>query len=139
MSEWIRIRPSKEDIEYEPVKDFGAALNLALSLLPKKAADFISKKYVICLPTDMLWEAICLSFDNACFKDKVGCIVFSSDSRPLEQKRINFLFAHEVAHAWLIKNKKANTEIEADKLAVKWLSKHYKKSDLMRECEYWKQ
>lgn len=44
-----------------------------------------------------------------------------------------FVIAHEVAHAW-----NGDDEIEADILAVKWLSKYYKKSDLIKECNYWK-
>jgi len=44
-----------------------------------------------------------------------------------------FTIAHEVAHAF-----NGDDEIEADIQAVKWLSKYYLKSDLIKLCSYWK-
>jgi len=137
--EWIEYEPDEDDIEYEPVKDFKAALKLAFSLLPKKVADFIESKYKLFYPQNMFLEGACIFLDKASFKGKVGCILIFPGLRGERKMTVDFVLAHEVAHAWLRKNKKANTEVEADKLAVKWLSKHYKESDLIKQCESWKQ
>jgi hypothetical protein len=139
MEEWIDYKPDKDEIEYKPAKDFRAALETGFRLLPKKVVDFIESKYVLFYPQDIFVEGACIFLDKAKFKGKVGCILIFPGLLGAGKMTIYFVVAHEVAHAWLRKNKKADTEVEADKLAVKWLSKHYKESDLIRYCEHWKQ
>ena len=116
-----------------------------LSLLPKSVIDFIVGNYVF-ISQKEAEDGAHYAFDNIFFKDKIGFILLNSNlwrKKPIE---IAYTIAHEAAHAFkghAIKDfkdtdldKGIKIEKEADRLALKWLSKHYKKETLEKLCNY---
>ena len=120
-------------------------LGKSLSLLPKNVIDFIVGNYVF-ISQEEDEDGTHYAFDNIFFKDKIGFILLNNNlwrKKPIE---IAFTIAHEVAHAFkrhTIKDfkdvdldKGIKIEKEADRLALKWLNKHYKKESLEKLCNY---
>ena len=125
----------------------GAPLAQSLALLPEDVIDFVI--YNLVFITEEEGGGAYYSFNHVFFRDKKGFILIpdSTWKRGWNKDKIQiaFVIAHEVAHAFL--NHEINTfddtdiekrdkeEIEADKLAVKWLSRHYEREDLMKLCD----
>jgi hypothetical protein len=80
-------------------------------------------------------------FDIGYLKGKNGIIILNSNLWSRKDICINFLIAHEMAHA-INRDKHIfdswGPEKRADRLAIKWLSKHYKKEDLLKQANYLK-
>lgn len=122
-------------------------LAYSLSLLPEDIIDFVCDNLIF-MSEEKKTQGGYYSFNNIFFKNRKGFIlIHDSQWRKKGDKnhiQITFLIAHEVAHAF--KNHEIRTfddmtlekgkkwEIEADMLAVEWLSKHYEKEDLMKLC-----
>ena len=127
----------------------------ALSKLPDNVFDFVAEKCVfvsqeIARADSPGQMSFYLNFRDPRLKNKSGIIVLNSFLFSRQPRDIAFTVAHEVAHClnddippWvtnplLSEKDMLKNEIRADKLAVKWLSKHYKESALMKRCRYWK-
>lgn len=112
-----------------------------LSLLPRDVIDFIVEHYVF-ISQDEYEMGTHFPFRHRYFKRKTGFILLNNElwnRKPIEKA---FVIAHEVAHAYneyspktfynnFIELRKMREE-EASSLAIKWLSKHYKKRNLIR-------
>lgn len=115
----------------------------SLALLPKEVIDFAIQNYVF-LSEERSIDGSQWTFDHLNFKDKIGFILLSPNLWNKKPINIAFTIAHEVAHAFkghAIKTcedtewkNHVKREKEADKLAVKWLSNHYKKETLLKLC-----
>lgn len=117
----------------------------SLSLLGKDIVDFIVDRYVF-IGQDRDEIGSQFSFGHPYFLGKSGFILLSSElwrRRPIEKALV---IAHEVAHA-VIHNKyvrdkrnvfikRLEMEKEANRLAIKWLSKRYSKERLLGICKY---
>jgi len=116
-------------------------LSNSLVLLPEEIIDFIVENYVF-ISRD---EEECGSqwtFNSVHFKDKKGFILLATKIWKKKSIEIAFIIAHEVAHAFkkhktgvIALKQGTKQEKEANRLAVKWLSKHYKKKSLMKLCK----
>ena len=122
-----------------------APLAKALSLLPKKIIDFVVDNCVFISP-EAESQGYWYSFNHPFLKGKKGFILLDENlwrARPIEMA---FTIAHEVAHAYRGHNvimtldsnfeESMKNEVEADKLAIRWLVKHYKKTSLLKICNY---
>lgn len=126
--------------------DIKSLLSRAISLLPREVIDYIMENIII----------IADSYDDTGsyygtndyrFKNAKGFIFFSPGLWKKSKIEIAKSVAHEVAHAWgkhdIDEYKKTEEEIsikeeiDADKLAVKWLKKYFKEKDLKKLCHYW--
>lgn len=115
----------------------------SLSLLPKEVIDFAIKNYVF-ISEEHSNSGTHYTFNTILFKNKLGFISLNSNLWDKKPINIAFTIAHEVAHAFkghAIKTcddtawkNYVKREKETDKLAVKWLSKHYKKETLLKLC-----
>ena len=112
-----------------------------LSLLPKDVIDFIVEHYVF-IGQEKYEMGTHFPFCHRYFRGKRGFILLNNElwkTRPIEKA---FVIAHEVAHAYneyspktFFNNfieRRIKREEEANKLAVVWLSKHFKKSNLIK-------
>jgi len=117
----------------------------ALSLLPEKVIDFICENCVFMSNEDYgggRW----ISFKNLFFKDRKGIIELDYSLWEKKSIEITYTIAHEVAHAFkdhhfsnyedMTLEFDENQEKEADKLAIKWLSKHFSKDKLLKTITY---
>jgi hypothetical protein len=115
-----------------------------ISLLPGEVIDFTDKYVFIGQDRNELGSQF--QFDHPYFLNKKGFILLSSQlwqRRPIEKAMV---VAHEVAHAVnqdkFIRSKKniiekrLQMEEEANELAIKWLSKRYKKEKLLQICKW---
>lgn len=113
----------------------------ALSLLPRKIIDFVVNNCIFISP-EAESKGYWYSFNHPFFKGKKGFILLGDilwKAKPIERA---FVIAHEVAHAFKGHNvlmteisnveKQMKMEVEADKLAIKWLVKHYKEKSLLK-------
>ena len=164
--DWMKLVECKDEEQYSPGMidyffDLGssvpecarAPLARALSLLPHEVVDFIQENCLI-IALDEDNNGTYHDFRNPEFKKKAGFILFNSTlwrKKPIE---IDFTVAHEVVHAFkgdVVNPKEEHKidprkkykgfpkeEIEADRLAVKWLNKHYSKKSLMKLGRYLK-
>lgn len=133
----------------------------ALSLLPHDVIDYITENYIF-ITEDEKGGGSHWLLDDIPFrikikgdpkrgftdydKSRVGFILLNTDFWNKKPMEINFTIAHEVAHAFKKHINPLNfdnfaraieQELEADKQAVEWLSKHYKKETLKKLCSYW--
>ena len=112
-----------------------------LSLLPGDVIDFIVEHYVF-ISQDEYEMGTHFPFRHRYFKGKIGFILINNDlwkRKPIEKA---FVIAHEVAHAYNEYSPKTfynnfierriMREEEASRLAIKWLSKHYKRRNLIK-------
>lgn len=138
----------------ENMRNMGVALHLvskdarqklmdAIMFLPTEVENFIVKNYVFISRDSKRAIATHFSFDEVWFKNKKGFILIDTGLWNKSEKEITFTVAHEIAHAFLghgvktlSKNLSSKEEKEADRTAVKWLSKHYKKDELLKLCSY---
>jgi hypothetical protein len=116
----------------------------SLSLLPEKVIDFVIENYVFISQQENLNGAH-FTFDDLYLREKIGFILLFDNLWRKRPMQIALTVAHEVAHA--VKGHKTkevedlNAEMiikeekEADKLAVRWLSKYYKRESLEKLCE----
>jgi hypothetical protein len=142
---------SVDMIDYSLITDFipryaRTPLAKSLSLLPHKVIDFITENYVF-ITQEKDGKGTHFMFDDPRFENKLGFILIADriwKKKPIE---IVFTIAHEVAHAFkgdkidLKKEYKSvppKFEKDADRLAIKWLSRHYSKKSLMRFANYLK-
>lgn len=115
----------------------------ALSLLPYEVIDLAINDYVF-ISMHKEIDGQYFSFKNIWFKGKKGFILLNQNLWNKAKKKMEFTVAHELAHAYKghLVIKAEDTELKAsrkrekgaDRLAVKWLSRHYKKEDLMKYC-----
>ena len=119
-----------------------------MALLPENVIDFIVENIVFISGNS---DGNYYSFDHIFFRDKKGFILFSDNLWKKNKTEIAFTIAHEIAHVWRgdselkdveelrVKRKgPPKREIEADKLTIKWLSKHFPKEKLLKCCSYFK-
>lgn len=112
-----------------------------LSLLPGEVIDFMIDHYVF-ISQDKYEMGTHFPFRHRHFKGKTGFILLNNElwnKKPIEKA---FVIAHEVAHAYNEYSPKTfcnnfierriMREEEANKLAIEWLSKHYKKRNLIK-------
>ena len=122
----------------------------ALSLLPHEVIDFVTE-HCYFISQEKGTDGSYHDFDSF-HKKAVGFILIPEEIWGKKPIQIAFTIAHEVAHA-LKRNKPLDKgfkkigellqyvpkqEKEADRLAVKWLSRHYSKKSLMKLCGYLK-
>lgn len=108
----------------------------ALSLLPREVIDFITEHCYFITQGEELDGSY---HDFRSFHEETtGFILIPKNLWKEEQIRIAFTIAHEVAHAFkrhILSDQDLQCDLkqekEADRLAVKWLSKHYNKKSLM--------
>jgi len=111
----------------------------ALSLLPKVVVDFVFKS---CTFISEKADGSCHSLDCIFFKDMKYIILLNPSLWRKSSIKIAFAIAHEVAHAFKghsVRNvgdmnvkKSRRWEKEANNLTIKWLSRHYKRKDLLK-------
>ena len=113
----------------------------SLALLPKEVINFIVENYVF-ISREEDESGSQWTFSSVHFKDKKGFILLNSNIWEKKPTEIAFTIAHEVAHAFkghevggITAKKGIKQEKEADKLAVNWLGKYYKKSVLIKLCK----
>ena len=131
-------------IDRELVPDY-ARLQLAkfLSILPKDVIDFIISNYVFVSLSEGENGSF-NHFNSIYYHDKAGFILLGETLWSKDSIQKAFTIAHEVAHAFrnhVVKDENDmepdrydKREEDADKLAVDWLSRHYKKEDLLKLC-----
>jgi len=116
-----------------------------LGMLPKKVIDYVVANYVLIgMSKDELGSQY--PFDHPYFFGKKGFILLGSklwNRRPIEKAMV---VAHEVAHAVIHDKyigdkrstfkKRLEMEEEANRLAIKWLSKRYSKERLLEICQH---
>ena len=117
----------------------------AISLLPYNVIDFVVENLAIIAGGSTTF-AHYWGLDDLQFKNKTGFIILENCLFEKKPIGISFTIAHEIAHAWNkdtindIKKIEAKEgikrEINADKQAVEWLSKHFKIKDLKKCCRY---
>lgn len=130
-------------IHLVPEESAGQKLMTVLFLLPSRVRDFITKNYVFISRNPNREAATHFSFKEVWFKNKKGFILIDAGLWEKDNTEIALTIAHEVAHAFLGHGVKSfgtdlssKEEKQADRTAVKWLSKHHKKEDLMKLCVY---
>ena len=115
-----------------------------LSLLPRDVIDFVVEHYIF-IGQEKYEMGTHFPFRHRYFKGKTGFILLNNElwnRKPIEKA---FVIAHEVAHAYNEFSPKTcpsnpierriMREDEASKLAIEWLSKHYKKRNLIKIIE----
>jgi hypothetical protein len=114
----------------------------ALSYLPKDIREKAISKCVF-LSDDKTNTGTYNSLKDKKWKDKKGFIYFSSLLWDSKLIKIDFCVAHEIAHfiqdattGYGRQFRSFKEEKEADKLAIKWLEKRYKKEKLLKTCSY---
>ena len=119
----------------------------ALAYLPDSVLEQVYKKTVFIIRGDEEALGSYYSFSHFCFHGCQGFIVLDERLWKKSEIEIAFLVAHEVAHA--LTDDRPRTleeatmvigkvrEIDADRRALKWLSKHFKKDDLLKQCSYY--
>lgn len=138
-----------EQIDYELIDNCFISnqarvpLMMALSYLPEDIIDFVIESCVfVSLGKDDRGEHI--ATDDFRLKDKLGLIIFPDELWSKNKKRIAFVVAHEVAHAYKKHGFKSiedtdpglnlNKEREADAQALQWLQPHF--SGSFKSCLY---
>ena len=105
----------------------------SLSLLPREVIDFIVDNYVFLSSHADGWT---LSRRDSRFKGKRGFILLHPGLWKKDMKTIAHTIAHESAHAFKNLGASPEQEVQADMLAVEWLSIHFDKKDLLKRCNY---
>lgn len=112
----------------------------ALELLPHEVIDFVIE-YISFISESDREGGSYYDFDHYALKDRKGFILFGTALWEKEWLEIAFTVAHEVAHAFcghivtfdaVESGLAVETEQNADKLAVKWLSKHFDRESLVK-------
>lgn len=124
------------DLSSIPEK-FRAPLAKALALLPHHVIDFLLKNTVFITP-DISEKGSYWHLADGLFKKRLGIVILNPPLWENSSMQIAFTIAHESAHAYKRHSQKLDfkdqlaQEDEADKLAIKWLSKVYKKKDIQK-------
>jgi len=144
--DWIDYElDSSKDLLFEKARYWVSEF---LSFLPKNVIEFVIENIVfISAPS----EGSYFSFSHVFFQNMKGFILFNDDLWNKSKIEMAFTIAHEVAHAYRGDSELEDfeklrhegkgppkCEIEADKLAVQWLSKHFPKEKLLKCCSYLK-
>jgi Zn-dependent peptidase ImmA (M78 family) len=121
-----------------------ALLAQSLAYLPENVIDFVVENLIFITP-EAQGRGMYFSFTYTYFEGRKGFILIPESTWDENLKQIAFVITHEIAHALLNheirtiddmeKEKREREEIEADRLAVKWLSKHHKRESLMKLCD----
>ena len=117
-----------------------------LSYLPREVVDFIVENYAFIGQDENELGSQYVFDDYPWFAAKRGLILLAGQlwkRKPIEKAMV---VAHEVAHAVIhdkfvrdkrnIAEKRLEMEEEANRLAIKWLSKRYSKKRLRQVCKY---
>ena len=134
---------SAEEIDY--TLDMGGFINNgladALALLPKKIVDFAISKCAILTP-ELNSDGSTWNLDWRYINSRKWLIIISPKVWNKSSKKRAFIVAHEIAHAYLkhkvmedITDDKQH-EMDADTLAIEWLSGKWSKKELLKICKY---
>ncbi len=110
----------------------------SLTFLPTEVVDFLDEKYAFLSPSADGWT-LNLSDERLREKEDLkGFILLHPDLWEKDEMTIAYTVAHESVHAFRQHGdeRTLEQEKEADKLAVEWLSEHFKKKDLLKVCFY---
>jgi Zn-dependent peptidase ImmA (M78 family) len=115
-----------------------------LSYLPHKVVDFIVENRLLFINPDS--NQMGAYYPPKYYKDAAGVVILNFPIWELKSIERAFVIAHEVAHAFNHNNivrykgniidKRIKMEEEANRLAIKWLSKRYNKERLRQVCRH---